>query len=79
MSRYFKSAIKTFSGVEPLLTFPTGLYAEPTDVDMYGCFDYIWVRGNFEVESARVVWDCGSDELFASDHFPITADLIFYN
>ena len=76
MSKHFTSAVKAFTRSEPLLTFPTGLYGEHSDIDHYGCLDYIWLKGNVQVKSAHVLWDIGEDTLFASDHYPIATDLI---
>ena len=41
----FKSAHKVVHGVEPEITFPTGLQAEFMDTDPPGCMDYIFFKG----------------------------------
>ncbi|CAG9318257.1 unnamed protein product [Blepharisma stoltei] len=72
MTKYFKSAFKQCNGEEPVLTFPTGLYGPWADIDRYGAFDYVFIRGNLECIKADVVTNIGRGSLFPSDHFPIS-------
>ena len=48
------------------------------DIDEYGCFDYIWFQGEVTAKSCSVLRDCGSGSLWASDHYPITAEFEFF-
>jgi endonuclease/exonuclease/phosphatase family metal-dependent hydrolase len=75
ISKFFTSASFKANGKEPQITFPTGLIGEYADVDEYGCFDYIWVRGNVSVNSCMVFRSCGGGDLWASDHYPLYTDL----
>jgi len=74
MSKMFSSASFTLFNKEPQLTFPTGLIGKFADTNQYGCFDYIWHRGEILPSAYSVVRDCGSDSLWASDHYPVMAE-----
>lgn len=76
MSNEFRSAHFQVHGKEPQITFPTGLFGPYTDIESYGCFDYIWLRGAKAV-SAEVFRDCGSQQVWASDHYPVFGEIEF--
>jgi endonuclease/exonuclease/phosphatase family metal-dependent hydrolase len=75
----FRSAHFEANGVEPAVTWPSGIQAPGMDVDGDpGCLDYIWVRGAITVASCRVVFDRPAADdatLFPSDHFGLSAYL----
>ncbi|HJW21644.1 MAG TPA: endonuclease/exonuclease/phosphatase family protein [Candidatus Limnocylindrales bacterium] len=75
----FRSAHSAANGVEPDVTWPSGIQAPGMDTDGDpGCLDYIWVRGPIEVESCRVVFDRPAAEdptLYPSDHVGLAARL----
>jgi endonuclease/exonuclease/phosphatase family metal-dependent hydrolase len=75
----FRSAHQEANGVEPPVTWPSGIQAEGMDTDGDpGCLDYIWVSGPIVVESCRVVFDrpaVGDPTLYPSDHFGLVATL----
>jgi len=74
MSKVFRSACFTVLNKEPQVTFPTGLIGKYADIDEYGCFDYIWSKGRIVPSACSVVRDCGSDSIWASDHYPVLAE-----
>jgi endonuclease/exonuclease/phosphatase family metal-dependent hydrolase len=73
----FRSALREHNGVEPSVTWPSGLQAPAMDTDGDpDCLDYIWLRGSVEVEEARVVFDrpaVDDSTLYPSDHFGLAA------
>jgi endonuclease/exonuclease/phosphatase family metal-dependent hydrolase len=73
----FVSACLAANGHEPAVTWPSGLEGPAIDTDGEpSCLDYIWLRGDATVESARVVFDRPSvddDGLYPSDHFGLSA------
>jgi endonuclease/exonuclease/phosphatase family metal-dependent hydrolase len=75
----FRSAHLVANGVEPAVTWPSGIQAPAMDIDGDpGCLDYIWVRGAIEVDSCRVVFNrpaVGDPTLYPSDHFGLVAQL----
>ena len=75
----FRSALREANGTEPAVTWPSGLAGPAIDTDGDpACLDYIWLRGEVAVESARVVFDrpaVGDPGLYPSDHFGLAADL----
>ena len=75
----FRSAHLAANGVEPAVTWPSGIQAPGIDTDGDpGCLDYIWVRGAIEVESCRVAFDrpaVDDPTLLPSDHFGLVARL----
>ena len=75
----FRSAMLAANGVEPAVTWPSGLQAPAMDTDGEpDCLDYIWVRGAVEVEDARLVFDrpaVGDPTLYPTDHIGLTAHL----
>ena len=75
ISRTFTSSHLKVHLKEPQLTFPTGLIGDYADLDEYGCFDYIWTQGSISVRDSRVLRSCGSEDLWASDHYPLYSDL----
>jgi endonuclease/exonuclease/phosphatase family metal-dependent hydrolase len=75
MIQRFRSGVKVFKGKESILTFPTGLVGEYADVNMFGCFDYVWISHGIQVKYAEVFRECGKGTVWASDHYPVFADL----
>jgi endonuclease/exonuclease/phosphatase family metal-dependent hydrolase len=75
----FRSAYEEANGVEPSVTWPSGLVAPAMDTDGEpACLDYIWVRGAVRVESARLSFDRPDPEdgsLYPSDHLGVAARL----
>jgi endonuclease/exonuclease/phosphatase family metal-dependent hydrolase len=75
----FRSAYAEANGAEPAVTWPSGLIAPAMDTDGDPeCLDYIWLRGDVRVASARLVFDRPAPEdptLFPSDHLGIAARL----
>jgi len=75
----FRSACLEANGVEPAVTWPSGLQGPAIDTDGDpSCLDYIWLRGTAAVDSARVVFDrpaVGDQGLYPSDHFGLSAIL----
>jgi endonuclease/exonuclease/phosphatase family metal-dependent hydrolase len=75
----FRSALLEANGREPDVTWPSGLQGPAIDTDGEpSCLDYIWVRGEATVVSARVVFDRPAVDdpgLFPSDHFGLSAHL----
>jgi endonuclease/exonuclease/phosphatase family metal-dependent hydrolase len=75
----FRSAFAEANGVEPDVTWPSGLQAPAIDTDgPAGCLDYIWIRGSIAVESARLAFDrpaVGDPGLYPSDHLGLAARL----
>ena len=73
----FRSASFEANGVEPAVTWPSGIEAPGKDVDGEpGCLDYIWVRGPIAVESCRLAFDrpaADDPTLYPSDHFGLAA------
>jgi endonuclease/exonuclease/phosphatase family metal-dependent hydrolase len=73
----FVSAFAAANGVDPAVTWPSGLQAEGMDTDgPPGCLDYIWVRGRARVESARLTFDRPGlldPTIYPSDHLGIAA------
>jgi endonuclease/exonuclease/phosphatase family metal-dependent hydrolase len=73
----FRSACLEANGAEPAVTWPSGLQGPAIDTDGEpSCLDYIWLRGEATVESARVVFDrpaVGDSGLYPSDHFGLSA------
>jgi endonuclease/exonuclease/phosphatase family metal-dependent hydrolase len=75
----FRSAYLEANGTEPAVTWPSGLEGPAIDTDGEpSCLDYIWLRGDATVESARVVFDRPAVDdpgVYPSDHFGLTAHL----
>jgi endonuclease/exonuclease/phosphatase family metal-dependent hydrolase len=75
----FHSAYAEANGQEPPVTWPSGLQAPGMDTDgSPKCLDYIWVRGEVRVQSARLAFDRPDPEdptLYPSDHVGISARL----
>jgi endonuclease/exonuclease/phosphatase family metal-dependent hydrolase len=75
----FRSAHLEANGVEPTITWPSGLQAPAMDTDGDpDCLDYIWVRGAAAVEACRLVFDrpaAGDSTLYPSDHLGLSAHL----
>lgn len=75
----YRSAYAEANGADPAVTWPSGLQAPAMDTDGDpACLDYIWVRGDVRVGSARLAFDRPDVEdptLYPSDHLGITARL----
>ena len=75
----FHSAYAEANDQEPPVTWPSGLQAPAMDTDgSPECLDYIWVRGDVRVLSARLAFDRPDPEdrtLYPSDHLGISAML----
>ncbi len=75
----FRSAYAEANGTDPAVTWPSGLQAPAMDTDGDpACLDYIWVRGEVRVESARLAFDrpaVDDPTLYPSDHLGIAARL----
>jgi endonuclease/exonuclease/phosphatase family metal-dependent hydrolase len=75
----FRSAFAEANGHEPPVTWPSGLQAPAMDTDgVPECLDYIWVRGEVRVLTARLAFDRPDPEdptLYPSDHLGISATL----
>lgn len=73
----FRSAMLEANGVEPAVTWPSGLIADGMDTDGEpSCLDYIWLRGAIRATRARVVFDRPSatdPTIYPSDHFGLAA------
>ena len=75
----FRSAYAEANGADPAVTWPSGLQAPAMDTDgSPECLDYIWIRGDVRVASARLVFDrpaADDPTLYPSDHLGIAAHL----
>lgn len=75
----FRSALFEANGSEPDVTWPSGLQGPAIDTDGDpSCLDYVWLRGDVVVESARVVFDRPAADdpgVYPSDHFGLSAQL----
>lgn len=75
----FASAYYEVHDDEPAVTWPSGIQAETMDTDGDpNCLDYIWVKGEIGVLSARVACNeaaPGDSTLYPSDHFALVADV----
>jgi len=73
----FRSAHLEANGVEPAVTWPSGLQAPGMDTDgPPGCLDYVWVRGAIRVVSCGLAFDrpaVGDPTLYPSDHLGLSA------
>jgi endonuclease/exonuclease/phosphatase family metal-dependent hydrolase len=73
----FRSAFAEANGMEPAVTWPSGIEAPGMDTDGDpACLDYIWIRGEVAVSEARLVFDRpdpADPTLYPSDHFGIAA------
>jgi len=77
----YRSAFGEANGLEPAVTWPSGLKAPAMDTDGDpACLDYVWVRGGVHVASARLAFDrpdVDDPTLYPSDHFGISVHLEF--
>ena len=75
----FRSAFRGANGVEPDVTWPSGLQAPAMDTDGEpGCLDYIWLRGAISARSARPCFDrpaVDDPTLYPSDHRGVLAEV----
>jgi endonuclease/exonuclease/phosphatase family metal-dependent hydrolase len=79
LTNEFRSAYAEANGSDPVVTWPSGLQAPAMDTDgSPECLDYIWIRGDVRVASARLAFDRPAAEdptLYPSDHLGIAAHL----
>jgi len=75
----YRSAYAEANGIEPAVTWPSGLQAPALDTDgSPECLDYIWVIGAVTVTNARLAFhrpDPQDATLYPSDHLGISAQL----
>ena len=75
----YRSAYLEANGVEPAITWPSGIQAPGMDTDGEpACLDYIWIRGGVRVASARLAFDRpapGDPTLYPSDHLGLSAQV----
>jgi endonuclease/exonuclease/phosphatase family metal-dependent hydrolase len=75
----YRSAYAEANGGDPTVTWPSGLQAPAMDTDgSPECLDYIWVRGDLRIASARLAFDrpaADDPTLYPSDHLGISAEL----
>ncbi len=73
----FRSSMLEANGVEPDVTWPSGLVADGMDTDGEPlCLDYIWLRGAIRAERAWVTFNrpaVGDPTIYPSDHFGLSA------
>jgi endonuclease/exonuclease/phosphatase family metal-dependent hydrolase len=73
----YRSVHVEANGVEPEVTWPSGLQAPPNDTEGDpNCLDYIWLQGDVRALSARVAANehaAGDATLYPSDHFAVVA------
>lgn len=73
----YRSAYADATGSDPAVTWPSGIQASGMDTDGDpACLDYIWLRGQVRVASARLAFDRhapGDPTLYPSDHLGISA------
>jgi endonuclease/exonuclease/phosphatase family metal-dependent hydrolase len=73
----YRSAHKEANGVEPDVTWPSGIQASTMDTEGDpNCLDYIWLSGDVTALAARVAANehaPGDSTLYPSDHFAIGA------
>jgi len=79
LTNEFRSAYAEANGSDPVVTWPSGLQAPAMDTDgSPECLDYIWIRGDVRVASARLAFDrpaADDPTLYPSDHLGIAAHL----
>jgi endonuclease/exonuclease/phosphatase family metal-dependent hydrolase len=75
----YRSAYADANGVDPAVTWPSGLQAPGMDTDgSPECLDYIWVSGSARVTDCRLVFDRPDPDdptLYPSDHLGLSARL----
>jgi endonuclease/exonuclease/phosphatase family metal-dependent hydrolase len=75
----YRSALAEANGVEPAVTWPSGIQAPGMDTDGDpACLDYIWIRGDVRASAARLEFDrpaVDDPTLLPSDHFGLSARL----
>lgn len=73
----FRSAHAEANGVEPAVTWPSGIQAPGMDTDGDpGCLDYVWLRGPLRATTCRLAFDrpaADDPTLFPSDHLGLVA------
>jgi endonuclease/exonuclease/phosphatase family metal-dependent hydrolase len=75
----FRSAHAEANGVEPPVTWPSGLVAPGMDIDgSPACLDYIWLRGSVVTDGCRLAFDrpaATDPTLYPSDHLGLVATI----
>ena len=75
----WRSSFVEANGVEPDVTWPSGLQAPAMDTDGDpGCLDYIWLHGAARAVAARLAWNrpaVGDPTLYPSDHVGIVVEV----
>ncbi len=75
----YRSANVVANGVEPAVTWPSGIQAETMDVDGDpNCLDYVWISGSVDAQTVRLATNEHPPDdptIFPSDHFAIVADV----
>ena len=79
MIQEFRSAYAEINGKEAEKTFPTDLEGVSSNECQSMALDYIWIRGPISVNIAEVFSNCGEGTIWASDHFPVIAELEILN
>ena len=73
----FRSAHAEVHGVEPAVTWPSGIQAPGMDTDGDpGCLDYIWLRGPLKAAACRLAFDrpaADDPTLYPTDHLGLVA------
>ena len=73
----FRSAHAEAHGVEPAVTWPSGIQAPGMDIDGEpGCLDYIWLHGPLRATACRLAFDrpaADDSTLYPSDHLGLAA------
>jgi len=73
----YRSAFAEANGVEPAVTWPSGIQAPGMDVDGEpGCLDYIWLTDPLRAATSRLAFDrpaVDDPTLYPSDHLGLVA------
>jgi nocturnin len=75
LSQTYKSAYVEVHGEEPVLTFPTGLMGEHVCLYYRLTVDYIWLKGPWTASQAEITCSYADENLFASDHYALWANV----
>ena len=75
----YVSAHVSIHGVEPGVTWPSGIQAEGMETGDPKCVDYIWLRGRLTASSVDLAFNRpakNDSTLYASDHYGLIARLV---
>ena len=76
ISQSFRSANVESNGKEPEKTYPTPLeWTYDTGLTPM-CLDYIWMQGPVHSISCEIFQGCGKGSIWASDHYPLRANIM---